>query len=53
MSASKGMKFGIWVEIENLGVDSAMFQAHPDWCLTYNGNPVHGMRSLSSQFRQT
>jgi alpha-galactosidase len=37
---SKGMKFGMWVEIENLGVDSAMFKAHPDWCLTYNGNPL-------------
>jgi alpha-galactosidase len=37
---SKGMRFGMWVEIENLGVDSAMFRAHPDWCLTYNGNPL-------------
>ena len=37
---SKGMKFGIWVEIENLGVDSAMFRAHPDWCLTYEGRPL-------------
>lgn len=37
---SKGMKFGIWVEIENLGVDSRMFREHPDWCLTYNGKPL-------------
>jgi alpha-galactosidase len=37
---SKGMKFGIWVEIENLGVDSKMFREHPDWCLTYNGRPL-------------
>jgi alpha-galactosidase len=37
---NKGMKFGIWVEIENLGVDSAMFRAHPDWCLTYNRSPL-------------
>ncbi len=36
----KGMKFGIWVEIENLGVDSKMFREHPDWCLTYNGKPL-------------
>jgi alpha-galactosidase len=36
----KGMKFGLWVEIENLGVDSKMFQQHPDWCLTYNGQPL-------------
>ena len=37
---SKGMRFGIWVEIENLGVDSRMFREHPDWCLTYNGKPL-------------
>jgi alpha-galactosidase len=37
---SKGMKFGIWVEIENLGVDSKMFREHPDWCLTYKGKPL-------------
>lgn len=37
---SKGMRFGIWVEIENLGIDSAMFKSHPDWCLTYNGSPL-------------
>jgi alpha-galactosidase len=37
---SKGMKFGIWVEIENLGVDSKMFREHPDWCLAYNGKPL-------------
>ncbi len=36
----KGMKFGMWVEIENLGVDSAMFRAHPDWCLSYDGAPL-------------
>ena len=37
---SKGMKFGIWAEIENLGSDSKMFQQHPDWCLTYEGKPL-------------
>jgi alpha-galactosidase len=36
----KGMKFGIWVEIENLGINSKMFQQHPDWCLAYNGKPL-------------
>jgi alpha-galactosidase len=36
----KGMKFGIWVEIENLGVDSKTFREHPDWCLTYNDKPL-------------
>ena len=37
---SKGLKFGLWVEIENLGVDSEMFRTHPDWCLRYNGAPL-------------
>ncbi len=37
---SKGMKFGIWVEIENLGIESETFRKHPDWCLTYNGQPL-------------
>jgi alpha-galactosidase len=37
---SKGMKFGIWVEIENLGVDSKMFREHSQWCLTYLGKPL-------------
>ncbi|MCC6862011.1 MAG: alpha-galactosidase [Bryobacterales bacterium] len=36
----RGMKFGLWVEIENLGVDSRMFREHPDWCLHYDGKPV-------------
>src|SRR5271157_719715 len=37
---SKGMKFGIWIEIESLGFDSQTFKAHPEWCLTYNGQPI-------------
>lgn len=35
-----GMKFGIWVEIENVGVKSRVFAEHPDWCLQYNGAPI-------------
>jgi alpha-galactosidase len=35
-----GMKFGIWVEIENVGMNSAVFRDHPDWCLQYNGKPI-------------
>jgi alpha-galactosidase len=35
-----GMKFGIWVEIENVGVDSEVFKEHPDWCLKFNGQPI-------------
>ncbi len=36
----KGMRFGLWLEIENLGLESSMFQKHKDWCLAYNGAPV-------------
>lgn len=37
---ARTMKFGIWVEIENLGLDSKTFALHPDWCLTYQGLPL-------------
>ena len=36
----KGMKFGLWVEIENVGVDSELAHAHPDWFLAYDGAPI-------------
>ena len=36
----KGMKFGIWVEIENIGTESRLIKEHPDWCLSYNGKPL-------------
>ena len=43
----KGMKFGIWVEIENVGVESDLFKAHQDWLLAYNGKPViKGVRAM-------
>lgn len=35
-----GMKFGIWVEIENAGVDSELARMHPDWFLRRNGEPI-------------
>jgi alpha-galactosidase len=37
---AKGMKFGLWVEIENVGIDSRVFHEHPEWCLSYGGRPV-------------
>ena len=37
---AKGMKFGLWMEIENIGLESSMFKKHSDWCLAYNGTPV-------------
>ncbi len=35
----KGMKFGLWVEIENAGIESRLFHEHPEWCLSYGGKP--------------
>jgi len=43
----KGMKFGLWVEIENVGLESDMYREHADWLLTYNGKPViKGVRAM-------
>ena len=36
---TKGMKFGLWVEIENAGTESRLFREHPEWCLPYGGKP--------------
>jgi alpha-galactosidase len=36
----RGMKFGLWVEIENVGVRSRLFREHPDWCLQLAGRPL-------------
>ena len=44
---SRGMKFGIWVEIENVGVESEMIKKHPDWLLHSGGKPLlKGVRSM-------
>lgn len=45
-----GMKFGIWVEIENVGIDSQIFRDHPDWCLKYNGAPIRRDERLQLDF---
>ncbi len=37
---SKGMKFGLWTEIEDVGDQSNMFRQHADWCLGNHGKPV-------------
>lgn len=47
---SRGMKFGLWVEIENLGQGSRMFREHPDWCLSYRGEPVINDRRCQLDF---
>lgn len=36
----RGMKFGLWVEIENVGLESRTYREHPDWCLPYLGKPA-------------
>jgi alpha-galactosidase len=35
----KGMRFGLWLEIENAGTESRLFHDHPEWCLPYGGTP--------------
>lgn len=47
---ARGMTFGLWVEIENVGVGSRMFREHPDWCLAYKGQPVINDRRCQLDF---
>ena len=39
---AKGMKFGVWVEIECAATDSRVIRDHPDWVLRYNGVAIPG-----------
>jgi alpha-galactosidase len=36
----KGMKFGLWTEIENAGPQSRVFREHPGWFFQRNGAPL-------------
>ena len=36
-SREKGLKFGIWFEIESLGDSSALYHENPEWCLQRKG----------------
>jgi alpha-galactosidase len=36
---SLGMDFGLWVEPEMVSPNSALYRAHPDWCLHVDGLP--------------
>jgi alpha-galactosidase len=47
---SRGMKFGLWVEIENVGRESRMFREHADWCMPYRGEPVINDRRCQLDF---
>ena len=42
----KGMRFGLWVEIEGAGSASKLRKEHPDWILTRNGQPIANGRHL-------
>ncbi len=42
----KGMRFGLWVEIEGAGAASKLRQEHPDWILTRDGQPIANGRHL-------
>ncbi len=42
----RGMKFGLWVEIEAAGANSTLKKTHPDWLLKRNGKPIAGGRAL-------
>ncbi|NUO62783.1 MAG: hypothetical protein HOQ12_04985 [Gemmatimonadaceae bacterium] len=47
---ARGMKFGMWIEVENLGQGSRNFREHPDWCLSYEGKPVINDRRCQLDF---
>jgi alpha-galactosidase len=42
----KGMRFGLWVEIEAAGAASKLRKEHPDWILTRNGQAIGNGRHL-------
>src|SRR5258708_27008342 len=42
----KGMRFGLWVEIEAAGAASKLRKEHPDWILTRNGHAIGNGRHL-------
>ena len=37
---AKGMKFGIWVEIESAGKQTEVARLHPDWFFHREGSPI-------------
>ena len=42
----RGMLFGLWVEIESIGANTALREAHPQWVLTRHGEEIGGGRHL-------
>lgn len=37
---SRGMKFGVWVELESVDLNSEICLRHPDWIMNYPGQPL-------------
>lgn len=44
---SKGLKCGLWVEIESAGKSSMLTKDHPDWFITRYGKPVERILDLA------
>jgi len=42
----RGLKFGLWVEIEAAGDASTLKKEHPEWLFRRNGEPISGGRAL-------
>ncbi|HOV69326.1 MAG TPA: alpha-galactosidase [Clostridia bacterium] len=42
----KGMRFGLWMELEASGSNSTLRKEHPDWSMTRYGEPVAYGRAL-------
>lgn len=42
----RGMRFGLWVEIEAMGANSTLRKEHADWAVVRNGEPVTKGRPL-------
>lgn len=42
----RGMRFGLWVEIEAAGTNSDLKKNHPDWLLKRGGAPIQDGRAL-------
>ena len=42
----KGMRFGLWVEIEAAGENTDLKKNHPGWLMTRDGKPICNGRAL-------
>jgi len=42
----RGMRFGLWVEIEAAGANSDLRRNHPEWLIVRDGQPIAGGRAL-------